>query len=128
MTVRRCRATTRDGRPCSAQARPDSELCVWHDPRYASRRAEWSATGGRQSSAKARLRKSLPDEALTPDEVQGLLAKALRDVLAGALEPGRANAAANLARALMAVREAATLEARLQALEDIVSGRSRRSA
>jgi len=81
--------------------------------------------GGRNSSAKARLRRSLPDEALTPGELEALLSKALRDLLAGELAPAVANAAAGLGRALASIHETATLEARIAALEELsgLSGR-----
>jgi hypothetical protein len=93
------------------------DLCPWHSPELAERRAEWSRRGGVNSSNKARIRKQLPDATLSPTELQGLLSKALRDVLTGKLEPGPANAAGGLARALVTIRESAELEQRLSELE-----------
>jgi hypothetical protein len=63
---------------------------------------------------------------LSPVEIQGLLSKALRDVLAGNLEPGIANAAAGLSRALVTIREATTLEERISALEQAAGIHTRR--
>ncbi len=57
---------------------------------------------------------------MAPDEVGGLLSLTLRNVITGRIEPGIANAAANLARAILAVNEATTLETRLAALEAAV--------
>ncbi len=54
---------------------------------------------------------------MSPIEIQGLLSVTLRGVIAGRIEPGVANAAANLGRAIVAVREATTTEDRLAELE-----------
>ncbi len=50
-------------------------------------------------------------------EVSGLLSIALRNVATGKMEPGPANALANLARAIVATQQAGELEARLAELE-----------
>jgi hypothetical protein len=117
MTVASCKGQTKDGKPCAAKPRPGMDLCPWHSPELAERRTEWSRRGGVNSSNKARIRKQLPDAVLSPTELQGLLSKALRDVLTGKLEPGPANAAGGLARALVTIKESADLEERLAALE-----------
>jgi hypothetical protein len=57
-------------------------------------------------------------EALSPAELQGFVAVALRGVMTGSIAPGVGNAVASLARAAVAVREATELEQRLAALED----------
>src|SRR5687767_304070 len=96
--VGKCQATTRDGAPCSAQARPGSAFCPWHDPALAQRRSEWSARGGVGRSNKARARK-LAGEPLTAGELHALLCDVLRRVVAGDLDKGIGTAAASLARA-----------------------------
>jgi hypothetical protein len=64
-----------------------------------------------------RASKHLADEALTAAELQGLVSRVLRQVISGELEPGVGNCVANLARSLVTIREATTLEERLTALE-----------
>jgi len=69
------------------------------------------------------------DAALTPSELEGFVAVALRSVLDGQISPGVANAVASLARAAVAVREETALEARLAELEaaaGIAGGSGRR--
>lgn len=55
---------------------------------------------------------------MTPPEIQGFVAVALRGVMTGSITPGVANAVASLARAAVAVREATEIEQRLRELED----------
>ncbi len=119
-----CRATTKEGRPCSAEA-VDGRLCRWHTmaPEWIAKRSEWSAKGGASRSNAERARKSLPDAALTSRQLACVLSKALGDVLSGSLSPGPANAAAALARTLVTISEAVEIEARLTALEAALSER-----
>ena len=119
MTAGRCEALTKDGRPCSAQARPGGTKCLWHDdsPEGVARRRELSSRGGQGRSGLSRLRRGLPTGDFGLPEVRGLLGLVLRDLLAGKLEPSVANAAANVGRAYVAVNEASDLEARIAALE-----------
>ena len=113
----RCQATAASGKPRSATPRPGSRFCLWHDPRAAEERRELSRKGGHGRSNAARARRGLPGEVLTPAELQGVLGRTLRGLVAGEVEPGVANAAANLGRAIVAVRAATELEDRLSALE-----------
>jgi hypothetical protein len=124
MTVATCSGRTKGGRPCSAKPLPNSDRCPWHTEGYAERRREWSRRGGINSSSKARLKKTLP-AAPTPDELQRVLGQALTDVLGGGLEPGRANAAAALGRALLQIKESVDVEERLAALEQAAFGERR---
>jgi hypothetical protein len=60
------------------------------------------------------------------DELRGVLGTALKDVLAGRLEPGPANAAAALARSYLAVSEASaveSLERDVAELRDLIAAR-----
>ncbi|MDP9356417.1 MAG: hypothetical protein M3R02_14255, partial [Chloroflexota bacterium] len=77
---------------------------------------------------RARAKKRLPAESLTLQEVQGLLSVALKGVLAGRIEPGIANASANLARAIAAVTQVAELDARIRELEVVAGIADRRRA
>jgi len=81
------------------------------------RRAEGQRRGGAERSNQARARRRFATEALGSDQVLGLLSVALKGVLGGRIEPGVANAAANLGRAIVAVREATEVEDRISALE-----------
>lgn len=109
--VRQCKGQTTSGDPCSAQPVRDDGFCFWHSPSTAEERAESRRRGGQNRSNRARARKQLPAGVLTVNEVRGLLGKALRDVLAGTLEPGPANAAAAIARSYLAACEASAVEA-----------------
>ena len=122
----RCTATNKDGRPCSAQAWKGA-LCRWHHPDLEAERAEGRRRGGANKSNRARARREMADAALSPAELQGYVAVALRGVLAGRYTPGQGSAVAALARAAVSVREATELEERLAALE-AAAGIERRMA
>jgi hypothetical protein len=114
---KRCKATTVSGAPCSAQPVRPSGYCYWHDPGASADRAEGRRQGGKARSNASRARKRMAAEALTPGELQGYVAVALKGVMVGSITPGVANAVASLARAVVAVREAVELESRLEELE-----------
>ena len=113
----RCGAVAKNGKPCSATPVPGLTRCAWHAPEWAERRREWSRKGGTNKSNKARAAKQLA-EPMTPAELQSLLGVVLRGVVAGRVTPAVGNAAANIGRALVAIREATTTEERLAALEE----------
>jgi len=113
----KCIAVTKEGRPCSAGPVRPSGYCYWHDPALLEQRLTDRQRGGAARSNVARARKRVADTILTPGDIQGILGDTLRAVISGSTEPGVGNAAANIARALVAVREATELEARLTALE-----------
>jgi hypothetical protein len=117
MEAGRCTATTKSGKPCSAQARPGRTYCLWHDPEAESERRQYAAKGGQSRSNLSRLKRSLPTEPLAFRDVQGVLGAVLRDLLAGTLDPPVANAAANVARAFAAIAQAGEMEERLRELE-----------
>ena len=113
----KCSATTKAGAACSGTPLPGREWCFSHAPELNQRRAEGQRRGGSMRSNTARAQRQFVAEALDSGQVLGLLSVALRGVLGGRVEPGRANAAASLGRAIVAVREATELEARLADLE-----------
>jgi hypothetical protein len=113
----RCLGTTKDGKPCGAKPLPGSELCPWHDPAWAERRKEWSTRGGKGKSNEARARKRLAGDVRDMTDVKARLMIALAKVEAGELEPGPANAMANLARAIATIVQVGELEDRLRELE-----------
>jgi hypothetical protein len=98
-----------------------SDYCVNHSPDVTdAQRKAWAAKGGANSSNRARARKQLPGEAMEPDELTAWLAVVFRRLVNGELEPPIATATANLARTMLAVREATEIETRLDALEKAV--------
>ena len=124
----RCQATNQAGKPCSATTRAGRPFCAWHDPALAAERRRWSVQGGQGKSNRKRATRDLAGAVLTLPEVSGLLSIALRKVATGTMEPGPANALANLARALVATQQAGELADRLTALEEAAGITDRGSA
>ena len=112
----KCSAIAKSGRRCTTPVVTGKALCWMHDPASAEGRREASRKGGTARSNKARAAKLVPD-ALTPDELAGLLSHLFKRVLIGETEPRIATACAALARVLMDLRSANELEERLSALE-----------
>src|SRR5215216_2292966 len=112
----RCLGTTKDGKPCGAKPLPGSDRCPWHDPAWAERRKEWSTRGGKGKSNEARARKRLAGDVRDMTDVKSRLMVALARVEEGELEPGPANAMANLARAIATVAGIADFEGQLAEL------------
>lgn len=113
-----CLGTNRDGGPCSGHVNEGRQWCQWHDPELEAKRQADRAAGGRAKSNQSRARKRLLASARTMDEVDAALCGALERVLAGDLEPNVGTAAAGIARAIVATRQAGDLETRLRVLEE----------
>ena len=112
----RCTRTNTDGRPCNAAPWRDGQ-CRWHHPDLEGERQAGRRKGGVARSNANRARRQLPVNVLTPVQLQGVLSTTIARVLGGQVEPGVGNCVANLARALVAAREATTTEERLAELE-----------
>ena len=112
-----CKSTNSSGGPCAAQPIRPSGYCWVHDPQCAEQQAAWRRKGGQSRSNRRRALAKLPDELMTLRSVQAMLCKALKDVIAGELEPGVANASASVARAIAAVAQAGDMEDRVAELE-----------
>ena len=112
-----CKATRKDGQPCTGPAVVDG-FCIGHAPQA----REWRRKGGRNSSKQARLDAMLPAR-LRP--VLDLLEKSVKEVYDGSLEPKQAHAMASLAGALVKVMEAGVFEERLLRLEQRLEGDKR---
>jgi hypothetical protein len=110
----RCKATRRDGTPCTAAARA-SGYCFAHDPALAEVRADACRRGGRGRSNVARLRKTMPPDLC---EVLDQLMQALEGTYGGQLEPRAATAMATLCGAIVRVYELGELAERVKALEE----------
>src|SRR5947209_4859301 len=114
-----CRATRRDGQPCTAPVLGGGEYCFAHDPaRQAERRAA-RERGGQHKATGARLGKLVP---ATLRPVLATLLAALDEVHGDGegptITPAQASAMASLAGAIVKVYQVGTLEERLAALEE----------
>jgi hypothetical protein len=117
MTAGICKGQTKDGRSCGAKPRPGTDLCPWHDPNFAERRAEWSRKGGVNSSTQQRARRQLPGQEMTATELHAFLAVVLKGVVVGRIDARIGNAAANIARSMNEIGKSADLEQRMAELE-----------
>ncbi len=119
----RCESPTKRGERCRMAALPGRKYCLSHDPDPATRARvrDGQITGGRNSARLARAVAKLP-----PDlrHVYDRLAQALDDLQAGTLEPGRATAMAAVARAIVAVLDAAASLERIADLEDLLKAKA----
>lgn len=121
-----CTGRNKAGLPCSAQVWKDG-LCRWHHPALEAQRMEERRRGGQARSNAARAAKAMPG-VMSHDQVLATVGNALTSVFAGDLEPGVANAVANLARSWVAVNEAgalARIEERVLELERVAHSRGR---
>jgi hypothetical protein len=107
-----CRATKRNGEPCTLPANGQQGLCWAHDPKNAERRRKGASRGGR-----AKASRELP-------YIKSLLEDLTERVLAGDLETGRAAVANQLINTRLRaieqerkIKETEDLEARIEALE-----------
>src|SRR5687767_13347698 len=94
----RCSGTTKAGAPCQAPALQGTPYCVTHDPARVTDLAEWRRKGGKAKSNRARAAKALPAAAMTPTELQNFMIVVMKGTVAGKIDKGIANAAANLGR------------------------------
>lgn len=114
-----CEAMRADGSPCTVAPLRSGAYCFAHSPDLADRRAAARVKGGHNRSNLARGARAAvasPPVATLIDR----LTRALDDTLAGDLDARQANAAANVARALLAALEAGDVEARFAELERLV--------
>jgi len=109
-----CKATKRDGSPCTLPAQGQQGLCWAHDPKNAEKRRRGASRGGR-----AKANRELP-------QIKTLLEDLTEQVLAGELETSRAAVASQLINTRLRaieverkIREAEEIEERLAALEEI---------
>lgn len=116
--VTRCKGRNAAGGPCGAQATQDG-WCAWHDPKRQAEMTEARRRGGMAKSNRARASKELRAGSLSPAELQGVIGVTITQVLAGKKSPGIGQAIAALARASVAIREAAEVQDRLAALESV---------
>ncbi len=113
-----CRASKRNGSPCTAPATGLNGYCWAHDPANAERRRRIASRGGRGKGGG-----ELPD---LKRQLKGLAA----GVLDGSVDRSRAAVANQLLNTVVRVveqerkvRETEELTARLEALEEVLKGR-----
>lgn len=109
-----CAATRKDGQPCRAQVL-ESGYCFAHDPARKEQRDAARSAGGHNRANIVRLRGLVPPRLTS---VYDSLEAALGEVHSGDLEPGRAQAMASLARAMVHVLTAGEMEERMRKLEE----------
>ena len=107
-----CKATKRNGEPCTLPANGQQGLCWAHDPKNAQRRRKGASRGGR-----AKASRELPS-------IKALLEDLTERVITGDLETGRAAVANQLINTRLRaieqerkIKETEELEARIEALE-----------
>jgi hypothetical protein len=110
-----CRATCRDGEPCTTPALPNDAYRFAHSPTLREKRIEARRRGGEHRATAHRLQRRMTPR-LT--RVVELLESALDDAYSGALAPRQCEAVAAVARALIAAIELGELEVRLTTLEE----------
>jgi hypothetical protein len=115
--LRRCKAKTVTGSPCSATPVRDDGYCYWHSPAVEAERDEAHRRGGSARSNRSRARKVLTGDVRDMTDVKARLMIALAKVEESELDPGPANAMANLARAIATVAQVGELEVRIRELE-----------
>lgn len=116
-----CKASRKDGRPCTAPVLLPSGYCFAHDPDNQATAACARADGGRAHSRAARVKASAarPEPALAAvlRPVLDRLLGAMTRVEDGALTPAQAQALVALAGAVVKVYTAGELEERMATLE-----------
>jgi hypothetical protein len=118
----RCSAPRADGSACGGAPLPGRDVCMFHEPALASRRAEGRRQGGTERS---RPRTTLPivegsGEVRSVGEVCSLLSDTINHVRTGQIDPRIANTVGFLASVLIRAFEVGKLEERLAALEATV--------
>ena len=111
-----CREHNIRGEPCGAAEWQDG-YCRWHHPEHRNQQREASIRGGRARSNRARAQKAFDlNQTRNLSDLLISLYGAIEQVLAGSLDPGPANAAANLARAIATIAGVADFQKQLEAM------------
>lgn len=127
-----CKATRRDGQPCTAQARDGRDFCFFHDPDKTAQAREAQAKGGAKklvlAEGEAKPWRGQSGEVTvlkspSPADLVNLLADTIDEVKTGKIDPKVANATGYLVGIMVKVLEWDALEERLASLEEAVSGR-----
>lgn len=122
---RRCKATTRSGKPCQAWAVEESDFCFWHDPgraheRRAARRRGGHARHGRHIGPTGDVE---PVTITSARDTLPILAEAVNDLQALENSVSRARAIGYLCGQVIKAFEVTELQARVEALESALARR-----
>ena len=122
-----CKATNRRGEPCGGYAMHGSEFCYAHDPARAKERARARAKGGRARHGRTigAVGDADPVTVQTMGDVVSLLEQAVNDVLSLENSLQRGRTIATLANVIIKALEFATLEERVEALEQALKARDK---
>jgi hypothetical protein len=119
----RCTHRKKDGSRCRAFARTGKDVCVYHDPEYATQGAEARRRGGLASTAGKGKPATLPPD--TPDaplatvaDAVNFIAETLNQTRCGLLSVNVANALFVGAGVLLRALQGSEIESRLNALEN----------
>jgi hypothetical protein len=124
-TAKRCKATTKTGQPCAAWALAGSDFCFWHDPAKTKARAEARARGGRARHGRhiGHVGNTEPVEIRHMGDVVTLLQQTINDALSLENSLQRARTIGSLASVIIKALEYATLQERVEALEQALKAR-----
>jgi hypothetical protein len=124
-TGKKCKATTKNGQPCAAWALAGSDFCFWHDPAHVKERAAARAKGGRARHGRqiGEVGNAAPVEIHTMADVVALLQNTINDALSLENSLQRARTIGSLASVIIKALEYATLEERVEALEQALKSR-----
>jgi len=98
--LRQCSGITKAGKRCNSMALPESDFCISHDPTRIADLAEYRRRGGKGRSNDARARKALSGGFKDVQTAQAVMLMVLAKLNAGQFDVARANAMANVARAI----------------------------
>ena len=104
-----CKATAKDGAPCTAPAQTGKDYCFIHDPEQEHARAEARAKGGQTRAEQ--LTGAIVLSLTTAEAVRDYLSRVARDTEAQLIPPKTATAIAALARVQLEAIERADKEA-----------------
>ena len=119
-----CKASKKDGTPCSVPALPGSDYCFFHDPSRADERREAQVQGGRQNRLKT-LPEDAPDVKIANcQDVMSLLSETINQARKGRIDPRTANAVGYLANIFLKATEQGEMEKRIAELEAATKSKS----
>lgn len=115
----KCKARTKSGKPCKANALQGKSYCLAHDPASKEKFKEITKRGGK---VKKKVQVSLAPVEFKGDvrEVLDLLADTINRVRSNAMPPRIANTVGYLAGHMIKALEIAEIEQRLKKVEKIV--------
>jgi len=115
----KCKARTRSGKPCKANALIDKDYCLAHDPESRKKFKEITKKGGKVKK-KVQVSLALIEFKGNSGEVLDLLADTINRVRSENMPPRIANTIGYLAGHMLKALEIAEIESRLRKVERII--------